>query len=55
VAEGIELEEQWHSLRDLECDLGQGFLFAPPMDADATLDYLRGHQPQGDPALADAT
>jgi diguanylate cyclase (GGDEF)-like protein/PAS domain S-box-containing protein len=55
VAEGIELEEQWHSLRDLECELGQGFYFARPMDADATLDYLRGPQPQGDPALADAT
>ena len=55
VAEGIELEEQWHSLRDLDCELGQGFYFARPMDADATLDYLRGRQPQGDPALADAT
>jgi diguanylate cyclase (GGDEF)-like protein/PAS domain S-box-containing protein len=55
VAEGIELEEQWHSLRDLECELGQGFYFARPMDADATLDYLRGPQPQGDPAIADAT
>jgi diguanylate cyclase (GGDEF)-like protein/PAS domain S-box-containing protein len=55
VAEGIELEEQWHSLRDLECELGQGFYFARPMDADAALDYLRGRQPQGDPALTDAT
>src|SRR4051794_18746426 len=55
VAEGIEFEEQWHSLRDLECELGQGFFFARPMDADATLDYLRGNLPQSDPALADAT
>jgi diguanylate cyclase (GGDEF)-like protein/PAS domain S-box-containing protein len=55
VAEGIELAEQWHALRDLECELGQGFYFARPMDADATLDYLRGRQPQGDPAIADAT
>jgi EAL domain-containing protein (putative c-di-GMP-specific phosphodiesterase class I) len=54
VAEGIELAEQWHALRDLECELGQGFYFARPMDADAALDYLRGRQPQGDPALADA-
>jgi EAL domain-containing protein (putative c-di-GMP-specific phosphodiesterase class I) len=42
-------------LRELECELGQGFYFARPMDADATLDYLRGSQPQGDPAIADAT
>ena len=55
VAEGIELEEQWQALRNLECELGQGFLFARPMDADATLDYLRGHQPQADQALVNAT
>jgi EAL domain-containing protein (putative c-di-GMP-specific phosphodiesterase class I) len=55
VAEGIELAEQWYALRDLECELGQGFYFARPMDADATLDFLRGRQPQGDPAIADAT
>jgi EAL domain-containing protein (putative c-di-GMP-specific phosphodiesterase class I) len=55
VAEGIELDEQWQALRNLECELGQGFLFARPMDADATLDYLRGRKPQGHQALADAT
>jgi diguanylate cyclase (GGDEF)-like protein/PAS domain S-box-containing protein len=55
VAEGIELDEQWQALRNLDCELGQGFLFARPMDADATLDYLRGRQPQGDQARADAT
>jgi diguanylate cyclase (GGDEF)-like protein/PAS domain S-box-containing protein len=42
VAEGIEHQEQWIGLRELGCDLGQGFLFARPMDAHATLDYLRG-------------
>ena len=31
VAEGIELPEQMASLRDLGCELGQGFLFARPM------------------------
>jgi diguanylate cyclase (GGDEF)-like protein/PAS domain S-box-containing protein len=41
VAEGIEYPEQWATLRDLGCGLGQGFYFARPMDADATLDYLR--------------
>ena len=42
VTEGIEHREQWHELRELGCDLGQGFLFARPMDPDATLEYLRG-------------
>ncbi len=43
VAEGIELAEQWETLRELGCTLGQGFYFARPMDADATLDFL-AHQ-----------
>jgi diguanylate cyclase (GGDEF)-like protein len=41
VAEGIELPEQWDTLRDLGCDLGQGFYFARPMSADAAVDFLR--------------
>ena len=45
VAEGIEFPEQWHALRDLGCELGQGFYFARPMDADATLEFLRTGEP----------
>ena len=41
VAEGIEYRTQWEGLRELGCGLGQGFLFARPMDADTTLEYLR--------------
>jgi diguanylate cyclase (GGDEF)-like protein/PAS domain S-box-containing protein len=44
VAEGIELSEQWTTLRDLGCDKGQGFFFARPMAADAVLDFLRASQ-----------
>jgi diguanylate cyclase (GGDEF)-like protein/PAS domain S-box-containing protein len=50
VAEGIEFPEQWTTLRDLGCGLGQGFYFARPMDADKTIEYLRS----GSPAAADA-
>ena len=42
VAEGIEFPEQWHTLRELGCELGQGFYFARPMDVDATLEFLAG-------------
>ena len=35
VAEGIEQDEQLRELRKQECDIGQGFLFAQPLDADA--------------------
>jgi len=34
VAEGIETEAQRGQLLRLGCQLGQGFLFAPPLDAD---------------------
>ncbi len=35
VAEGIETEAQRAALRQLGCELGQGYLFAPPLDATA--------------------
>jgi diguanylate cyclase (GGDEF)-like protein/PAS domain S-box-containing protein len=48
VAEGIELPEQIVSLRDLGCDLGQGFLFAKPMNHEALVEYLvNGEQATG--------
>jgi diguanylate cyclase (GGDEF)-like protein/PAS domain S-box-containing protein len=42
VAEGIELDEQLKRLRDLGCELGQGFHFAHPMESARMLDYLAG-------------
>jgi diguanylate cyclase (GGDEF)-like protein/PAS domain S-box-containing protein len=40
VAEGIELPEQWSTLRELGCELGQGFYFARPMNAEAAREFL---------------
>jgi diguanylate cyclase (GGDEF)-like protein/PAS domain S-box-containing protein len=40
VAEGIELDEQLNRLRDLGCELGQGFHFAHPMESEHMLNYL---------------
>jgi EAL domain-containing protein (putative c-di-GMP-specific phosphodiesterase class I) len=40
VAEGIELPEQWKTLRELGCELGQGFYFARPMDAESARAFL---------------
>jgi diguanylate cyclase (GGDEF)-like protein/PAS domain S-box-containing protein len=34
IAEGIEDENQLTSLSDLRCSVGQGFYFAPPLDAE---------------------
>jgi EAL domain-containing protein (putative c-di-GMP-specific phosphodiesterase class I) len=41
VAEGIEEEAQADRLVEFGCGGGQGFLFGRPVDADATLGYLR--------------
>jgi diguanylate cyclase (GGDEF)-like protein/excisionase family DNA binding protein len=35
TAEGVESVEQLRRLRALRCDLGQGYLFAPPLDPEA--------------------
>lgn len=40
VAEGIETAETWDSLRELGCDVGQGYYLARPMDAAAFDDWL---------------
>jgi diguanylate cyclase (GGDEF)-like protein/PAS domain S-box-containing protein len=43
VAEGIELDAQLRRLRDLGCELGQGFHFAHPMESGHLVDYLAGN------------
>lgn len=43
VAEGIENEHQMQMLRGLGCDLGQGYLFSAPVNAEKIEDLLNGH------------
>jgi diguanylate cyclase (GGDEF)-like protein len=40
VAEGIETAGQLDALRELGCELGQGFLFLPPVDRDEFTSFL---------------
>ncbi|GGK36904.1 hypothetical protein GCM10008955_33440 [Deinococcus malanensis] len=40
VAEGIETQKQLDMLRDLGCDLGQGYFLCPPVAADAALETV---------------
>ncbi len=40
VAEWVETEQQCRQLRDLRCDIGQGFHFAPPVAAPAVPDLV---------------
>ena len=40
-AEGIEQHDELSLLREEDCDSGQGFLFARPLEADAAEEFLR--------------
>ncbi|MCH8026216.1 MAG: EAL domain-containing protein [Chloroflexi bacterium] len=46
VAEGIEEPSQLDELREMECEVGQGFLFARPMAANEVASHLRRHRPR---------
>lgn len=35
IAEGIEILKHWEHLRELSCDLGQGYLFSQPVEPEA--------------------
>jgi len=52
VAEGIETEPQLEILRDLGCDLGQGYLFAPAAPADRAAALLETGRGQAGSPLA---
>ena len=41
VAEGIEYNEQWIYLKGLGCDIGQGYLFSPPVPFEEFLKLLK--------------
>jgi EAL domain-containing protein (putative c-di-GMP-specific phosphodiesterase class I) len=41
-AEGIEQQHELSLLKDEECDNGQGFLFARPLDSDAIAEFFTG-------------
>jgi EAL domain-containing protein (putative c-di-GMP-specific phosphodiesterase class I)/CheY-like chemotaxis protein len=47
VAEGIETQEQLEILLDLDCDVGQGFLFAKPMPVGDWLAWMQGKRVAG--------
>ena len=43
VAEGVEDEASWRLLRELGCDLVQGYFLARPMPAEAMTTWLADH------------
>ena len=59
TAEGVETVEQLNMLRELECDVAQGYLFAAPLEPDELITWSKRHarrwkmlaSPPADPAL----
>ena len=51
-AEGIEQQRELSLLRGEDCDSGQGFLFARPLDVAATEAFLQNWAENATPALA---
>jgi diguanylate cyclase (GGDEF)-like protein len=51
-AEGIEQQQELSLLRGEDCDSGQGFLFARPLDVGATEAFLQNWAENATPALA---
>ncbi len=45
VAEGIEQISQAQRVRELGCELGQGYLFGKPLPAEEVIDLLRAQRP----------
>jgi EAL domain-containing protein (putative c-di-GMP-specific phosphodiesterase class I) len=53
VAEGIEEPSQLAVLRDLGADLGQGYLFARPLDVGAVTALIEADEPLGESPIVD--
>ena len=52
VAEGVETREDWDLLRDIGCELAQGYLIAKPMEASAYMNWVRNWMSGGAPHFA---
>jgi diguanylate cyclase (GGDEF)-like protein len=52
LAEGIEQPQELTLLQGEQCDSGQGFIYARPLDVDATEAFLRGWAENATPVVA---
>jgi EAL domain-containing protein (putative c-di-GMP-specific phosphodiesterase class I) len=43
VAEGVEKKEQFEALRNIHCDMFQGYYFGKPVDEDTFEKYFLKH------------
>jgi EAL domain-containing protein (putative c-di-GMP-specific phosphodiesterase class I) len=53
TAEGVETVEQLRVVRELGCDLVQGYLISPPLDPKALLKWKKAFRPQWPKLISD--
>ena len=46
VAEGVETEDDWELMREVGCDVAQGWFIGRPMPAEAVSDWLAQWRPR---------
>jgi len=46
VAEGVETFEEWELLKDMDCDIAQGYFIAKPMNLESFIDFWNLHLPR---------
>ncbi|EPT2524747.1 EAL domain-containing protein [Klebsiella pneumoniae] len=44
VAEGVENNEQFELLKNMNCDEFQGYYYSKPLSGDQLIDFLRGQK-----------
>ncbi|HDY3609032.1 TPA: EAL domain-containing protein [Klebsiella pneumoniae] len=47
VAEGVENNEQFELLKNMNCDEFQGYYYSKPLSGDQLIDFLRGQKKKG--------
>ena len=47
VAEGVETLEDWEKLREMQCDIGQGYYIAKPMSVEDFFGFVEKYRNQG--------
>jgi EAL domain-containing protein (putative c-di-GMP-specific phosphodiesterase class I) len=53
TAEGIETEEQLNAVRELGCDVGQGYLISPPIGPEILGEWKKGFRPRWPQLIAE--
>jgi diguanylate cyclase (GGDEF)-like protein/PAS domain S-box-containing protein len=48
IAEGVELDHQFVQIKELECQFGQGYLFARPMEAGEIEGWMKAQEDKGE-------